>query len=137
MKVPSKLAVSIVALFPSLFFAAEKSNIDNKLIDLPYSSYSLQGIVDATHNPPFACSFGRYTAHVKSRENARIAVILTGKGVLMNSGWLNKNVGANPAITYLFPADAGIQDGTVVSAFCNDVGKPAEANITYYILERS
>jgi len=55
----------------------------------------------------------------------------------MNSGWLNKNVAANPSITYQFPLAANLQEGTVVSAFCNDEGSPGEVKVSYYVLERS
>jgi len=39
MNLPPKVAIGLVALCPSWFFAAEKS-IENKLSDLPYASYS-------------------------------------------------------------------------------------------------
>lgn len=106
------------------------------LKELPASSYSLQGIVNGKNSEPFACHFGTFQVQVKEKKGGETLASIQGKGVLVNSHYLSPGVSTRNETLYRFTGK-DIEDGTKLSAFCNDLGKPQETTVTYFIKERS
>lgn len=117
-----KLLVAIPLFAHATLFAGEKSE-------------SLEKIINDDLTPGFACSFGTFKVKVKSHSTEGDLAELQGSGLLINSGWLHHDVGANPAITYRFPKGVDLPEGMVLSAFCNGLGDHEAANITYYVAQ--
>lgn len=135
MKIISKSLLSTLC-FSILAFGAQAKETMPLLTALPHESFSLEGIVDDECSEPFAIHIGKFTVEMIQEKKGLKYFKLHGKGILINSGFMHKNVNSNPYITYTVPDSSKIENGSVLSlhAFKKFKNEDGSFPMHFYVL---
>jgi hypothetical protein len=113
----------------------QKETRDPPFTGLTHDSFTLEGIVDGEFSEPFACTIGHSVVEIIKIKNGLKYFILHGSGILINSGYIHKNVAENPDIIWTVPESSSIDNGSVLSlhAFKSLKNRDGSQPIDFYV----
>lgn len=105
-------------------------------VNVFHDSFTLDGIVDAQNSEPFACMIGESVVEIVKIKNGLKYLKLHGEGVLINSGYIHKNVCEHSDIIWTVPKSSPLGNGSILSlhAFKSSRNKDGSQPIDFYVL---
>lgn len=132
------LSLVIATCFATGVEEQKKAMPTNFFADLKSDSFKLDGIIienETQQSDPFAIMIGDFTVMSRQVNGKTQTFKLDGKGILINSSFIHKNIHTNKDVTYSLPASSEIKNGSKFSLFI--VGNRNEEDATpiaYYKL---